>query len=135
MTLPPKTYQFTILLFLSGFLFLSNKPADPPQPPIVTLSAGMYIPQDEASGIFSQVYFEADSLRLTTYQSCYAGNCEQATFQLEPGISSLTSNDSITGAFLELYLQQQDSHRMILFGRLSYPDCLPQTFVQHLIKE
>lgn len=109
--------------------------ADPDPPVSFTLPAGMYIPQDEESGIFSQVYFEADSLTLTTYQACFAGNCEQATFHLTHGFSSLTSTDSITGAYLELFLRQQDTQQMVIYGRISYGDCVPQTFIQRLIKE
>lgn len=126
---------FAVLLFLSGILFLSNSAMRPAIPSLESLRKGMYISQDIQSGIFSQVFYDPDSLQLMAYQSCFAGECHQNTFRLTEQHDALVSEDSLTEGRIKILLVARGESELSITGLIFYPDAEPQRFYQRFDRE
>lgn len=95
----------------------------------------MYICRDAHSGVFSQVYYDPDSLQLMAYQSCFAGECHQNTFRLTAQQNALVSEDSLTEGVIKILLVAQGESELSITGLVYYPDAEPQRFYQRFDKE
>lgn len=126
---------FAILLFLSGILFLSNSALRPTISSLESLRKGMYVSRDSQSGVFSQVFYDPDSLQLMAYQSCFAGECHQNTFWLTEQHDALVSEDSLTEGVIKILLVAQSESELSITGLVYYPDAEPQRFYQRFDKE
>ncbi len=126
---------FAILLFLSGILFLSNSAMRPAISSLESLRKGMYVSRDIQSGIFSQVFYDPDSLQLMAYQSCFAGECHQNTFRLTEQYDALVSEDSLTQGVVKILLVARGESELSITGLIVYPDAEPQRFYQRFDKE
>lgn len=126
---------FAVLLFLSGILFLSNSASRPTISSLESLRKGMYVSRDHQSGVFSQVFYDPDSLQLMAYQSCFAGECHQNTFRLTAQHNALVSEDSLTQGVIKILLVAQGEAELSITGLVYYPDTEPQRFYQQFDKE
>lgn len=95
----------------------------------------MYVSRDIQSGIFSQVFYDPDSLQLMAYQSCFAGECHQNTFRLTEQYDALVSEDSMTQGVVRILLVARGESELSITGLIFYPDAEPQRFYQQFDKE
>lgn len=130
-----KNPLFALLLFLSAIIFLSNSAYRPEPTELESLRKGMYVSRDFYSGIFSQVFYDPDSLHLMTYQSCFKGECHQNTFRLTAQDNMLMSEDSLTEGKIEILLIAHGESELSITGLVHYPDAEPQRFYQRFDKE
>lgn len=126
---------FALLLFLSGILFLSNSANRPEVSDLESLRKGMYVSRDFYSGVFSQVFYDPDSLKLMAYQECSGGNCHQNTFRLLEQDNALVSEDSLTQGLIKILIVAKGESELSITGLVCYPDAEPQRFYQHFSKE
>lgn len=126
---------FAVLLFLSGILFLSNSAKRPAISSLESLGKGMYVSRDDQSGIFSQVFYDPDSLKLMAYQTCFAGNCHQNTFLLSEQNDALVSEDSLTQGRIKILIVAKSESQLSITGLIYYPDAKPQRFYQRFDRE
>ncbi len=125
---------------LFAYLFLFSVPsltAIPPNPELFDLSqleAGLYLPSDSVSGIFSQIYFDRFSGELQTFLSCEKGNCPHTVFQLSKRKQSYYSEQSEANRRVEIYLTASNRTEITLVARVSYTDAAPHRIEQQFFK-
>lgn len=134
MSFVTKTNLLIVQMCVTWILFVGSQVFHPDELNAGRLEPGLYLSEDEESGIFSQIFLHADESILIAYQACSTGHCKLASFHLSRQGRFLKGQKELPWGQIELYVREENSCQIVLHGRITYEDQLSQVFLQRFIR-